>query len=336
MHAVASAAGVSQSTVSRVLHRPELVRPQTRELVYDAIERLGYEYNSVAADFNRQKSSIIGLIVFTARSSIHADLIDGVQEELQGTRYSLVIGNSRYDAATERELIRLFGQRRLSGVIVAETTDENRDELWHLERAGVPTVVTWEMTEDKSCHCVGIDNYKASYDMTQYLVRLGHRGIALIAGRYDRIERVRHRYQGFCDALRDSGLPLESGLVVGTTPSVVDGRDAMYRILAGNKVPSAVFAASDALAMGAISALRDSGYSVPDDVSVCGFDDIDMAPFITPALTTVSVPGYEMGKQAAASVMRLAESKQEGEIRVCLPTRVVERDSCQDVNRAGC
>ncbi len=335
MHAVASAAGVSQSTVSRVLHRPRLVRPETRKLVYEAIERLGYEYNSVAADFNKQRSSIIGLIIFTARSSIHADVIDGIQEELQNTKYSLIIGNSRYNAATERELIRLFRQRRLSGVIVAETTDENRDELRNLERAGVPTVVTWEMTEDNNCHCIGIDNYKASYEMTQYLVTLGHRRIAFIGGRYDRIERVRHRYQGFCDALRDHGVTLDTGLVVGTTPSVTDGREAMYRILEDNEVPSAVFAASDALAIGVISSLKDSGYSVPEDVSVCGFDDIDMAPFTTPPLTTVHVPGYKMGKLAAASAMRLGESTDAGAIRVCLPTSIVERGSCRAVNPSG-
>jgi len=135
---VAKRAGVSQATVSRVVHSPHLVRQETRRRVESAMEDVGYVYNSVAADFTRQKNSMIGLIIFTVRSSIHSELIEGIQEELESTRFSLIIANSRYDEATETKLIKLFRERKLSGVIVAETTDGNRPELKELQNSGVP------------------------------------------------------------------------------------------------------------------------------------------------------------------------------------------------------
>ncbi len=194
---VARAANVSQATVSRALHSPELVKDSTRERIRRAMEEMSYVYNAAAADFTRQKNSLIGLIVFTVRSSIQSELIDGIQEELDRTGYSLIIGNSRYEPATERRLIQAFQERQLAGIIVAESTDDNREALRAVHRAGIPIVLTWDISEDSSLDCVGIDNFQAGRDITAYLINLGHRRIGLIAGRYDRIERVRHRYDGY-------------------------------------------------------------------------------------------------------------------------------------------
>lgn len=328
MRDVAQIAGVSQATVSRVVHSPHLVREVTRKKIESAMQEIGYVYNSVAADFTRQKNSIIGLIIFTVRSSIHSELIEGIQEELKQTRYSLIIANSRYDPATERSLIKLFQERNLAGVIVAETTDENRSALKALEESGVPLVLTWEMATDSEFSCVGIDNRAAAYRMTQYLISLGHRRIGLIAGNYERIERVRERLDGYRQALEEADIPYDPEIVVKREPRPMEGKMAMAHLLTRSNVPTAVFAASDALALGALAACREYGRRVPEDISIAGFDDVDFAPFCVPPLTTVRVPGYEMGKRAVRSIIDSSPTLLREPVRLSLSTELVIRDSC--------
>jgi DNA-binding LacI/PurR family transcriptional regulator len=276
---------------------------------------------------------MIGLIIFTVRSSIHSELIEGIQEELESTRFSLVIANSRYDEATERNLIQLFRERNLSGVIVAESTDENRPELKALQNSGVPLVLTWQMAADPDFDCVGIDNHRAAYEMTRYLMGLGHRRIGLIAGNFERIERVRQRLEGYRRALEEGGLRFDPAIVTRREPAPMEGKMAMSQLLSLQHRPTAVFAASDALALGALAACNEFGLKVPQDISVSGFDDVDFAPFCVPPLTTVRVPGYEMGKRAVRAILDQHEWNGHGPFRLCLPTELVLRSSCTPPRR---
>lgn len=327
MEDVARLADVSLATVSRAIHSPHKVRPATRARVEEAMTRSGYVYNSMAADFTKQRNSMIGLIIFTVKSSIHAQLIEGIQEELAQTRYSLIIANSMYRADRERQFLKLFNERKLAGVIVAEATDANRDYIRLLKEQGIPVVITWEMTEDPTLDCVGIDNYEAARTMTRYLLGLGHRHIGLIVGDYKNIERVRHRYQGYADALAERGVAVRADYVITGEPSPQNGKQAMVTLLGRRPRPTAVFAASDAFAVGAIGAARELGFKVPEDVSVAGFDDVDIAQFYSPPLTTIRVPGFEMGQQAARTIVQFGTGEQTTATRLCLRTELVVRES---------
>ena len=327
MEDVARVAGVSLATVSRVIHSQDKVRPATRRRVEEAMAELGYVYNSMAADFTRQRNSMIGLIIFTVKSSIHAQLIEGIQEELTESRYSLIIANSMYRADRELRFLRLFRERKLSGVIVAEATDENRNYIKELRNAGMPVVITWEMTDDQELDCVGIDNYAAAYDMTRYLTGLGHRNVGAIVGDYRNIERVRHRYRGYADALAEIGLSVREDYVVSAEPSPENGKTAMVQLLGRRHEPTAVLEASDAFAVGAIGAARELRLRVPEDVSIVGFDDVDIAQFCCPPLTTVRVPGFEMGQQAARALVGYERRETAGPTRLCLRTELLVRES---------
>lgn len=333
MRDVARVAGVSMATVSRALKNPEIVTERTRRRVAEAIETTGYVYNAVAADFTRQRSNLVGLIVFSMKSSIQSELIDGVQSELQKHGFSLVVGNSQYEPATEATLISLFAERQLAGVIVAESTDGNRERLRQLARSGIPTVITWEHAAESELDCVGISNQEAARQATRHLIELGHRRIGLIAGRYDRIERVRHRYDGYTEALAESGMHLDPMLCRQGAPNLESGDAAMRELLALPKPPTAVFAASDTLALGALSAASDLGVRVPQDVSVVGFDDLDFARFTCPPLTTIRVPVFEMGRLAASIVIENASPTAESHRsekpinRILLETELVVRKS---------
>jgi DNA-binding LacI/PurR family transcriptional regulator len=287
----------------------------------------GYVYNTMAADFQKLKNSLIGLIVFTVRSSIQADFVDGIQDELQRRGHGLVIGNSHFDPNTELDLLRVFRQRRLTGVILAECTDDNRSELRELKKAGIPSVLTWEIPSDTSLDCVGFDNHQAAYNITKHLVDLGHRRIALIAGRFDRLERVRERLNGYSAALNDHKIPINRELIISRTPTPLDGKIAMSQLLSLPAPPTAVFAASDVFAFGAISAAKENGIRVPEDISICGWDDLDFAAYTDPPLTTVRVPTYEMGRRAADIVLRKSKSGTEDVSRVVLNTELIVRGS---------
>lgn len=330
MKDVARMAGVSLATVSRALRKPDVVAPETAARVADAVERTGYVYNATAADFTRQRSNLVGLIVFSMRSSIQSELIDGVQNELQAHGYSLIVGNSQYDPGTEAKMIRLFEERKLAGVIVAESTDANRAQLKRLAHGGIPIVLTWELTAEPAFDCVGIDNQEGARIATSHLIDLGHRRIGFIAGRYDRIERVRHRYDGYLAALEDAGIAPDEALCRRGAPNMETGDAAMRSLLAMDNPPTAVFAASDALALGTLAAATDLGLRVPQDVSIVGFDDLDFARFTCPPLTTIRVPVSEMGRLAASIVVKKAlhtyplDAPAE---RILLPTELVVRGS---------
>ncbi|MCP5515087.1 MAG: LacI family DNA-binding transcriptional regulator [Spirochaetales bacterium] len=325
---VAKAANVSQATVSRALNTPSRVSKETLEKIINIIKETNYIYNSAAADFTRQKKTLIGLIVFTLKSSIQTGLIDGIQKEIEKTNYSLIIGNSHYDPATEHRLIQEFQERQLAGIIVAESTELNRDFLRSVHKAGIHVVLTWDKNEDPVLDSVGIDNYKASSDMTNYLIGLGHRRIGFIAGMYNKIERVRHRFEGYCDALKAADIPIDHKLIISTTPSALNGKIAMAQLLSHDPDLTAVFAASDALAFGALSAIRDKKLRVPEDISICGFDDAEFSSFCSPSLTTIHVPTEEMGRCAANVIVEKIRTGKENQLKITLDTNIIIRDSC--------
>jgi DNA-binding LacI/PurR family transcriptional regulator len=295
----------------------------------EIIKETNYVYNSIAADFTRQKNSMIGLIAFTVRGSIQTGLIEGIQKEIEPTNYSLIIGNSHFDTETERRLIKAFQEKKVAGIVVAESTNENHDLLKQVKESGIPVIMTWGMSSDPIFDYIGIDNYHAAYDMTQYLISLGHKTIGFIAGRFDKIDRVKHRYNGYKDALISAGLPFDDNLAIPTSLTALDGQTGMNHLLSLKNKPTAVFAASDVLAFGAMSVARDHGLKIPEDISICGFDDSELAPFAYPPLTTVHVPTNRMGHLAARAILKKTHNPQESRsIQDILKTDIIVRKSC--------
>ncbi|OGO39480.1 MAG: hypothetical protein A2147_07710 [Chloroflexi bacterium RBG_16_57_8] len=192
----------------------------------------------------------------------------------------------------------------------------------------MPCLIMWEKLDDDLISYVGFDNFRASFMMTEYLVSLNHRRIGLICGPFSKVGRVRARMDGYRAALAAHAIPFDPDLVVEKEPTLVDGREAMRRLLAMPENPTAVFAASDILAIGALAGVKDKGMRVPEHVSLAGFDDIDFAAYCSPPLTTVRVPSREIGQLA---VKVLIEMMKDGPIparQYCLDTDLVVRSSC--------
>jgi len=330
MQDIAKLAGVSKATVSRSIHSPHLVRPEKRERIRKIIESHHYVYDAIAGDLSRKRSSVIGLIIPTIKSSIFASSTHGIQEHARQNGFSILIGNSNYDSDSEAALVKLFQQRRVAGLILTGVTTGVKDLLDELGRSGIPCVVTWESVENDSISYVGFDNFKAAFTMTEYLIRLKHRRIGLIIGPYHRVERVRLRLEGYRAALESHGIPFDPSLVMERGYTLMEGKEAMGRLLSNPERPTAVFAASDVLAMGALAAARERGVRVPEEVSVAGFDDIDFAAYCVPPLTTIRVPAYEMGQLAVKVLLDLIRGDP-GQVRqYCLDTDLIIRSSCDE------
>lgn len=329
MYDIARLAGVSKATVSRTIHSPHLVRPEKRERIRKIIESHHYVYDAIAGDLSRKRSSVIGLVIPTIKSSIFASSTHGIQEHARQKGFSILIGNSNYDPESEAALLKLFQQRRVAGLILTGITTGVKDLVDGLSSSGIPCVVTWETLDNDSISYVGFDNFKAAFTMTEYLIRLGHRRIGLIVGPYHRVGRVRLRLEGYRGALEVHGIPFDPSLVMERGYTLMEGKEAMTRLLSNPERPTAVFAASDVLAMGALAAARERGVKVPEEVSVAGFDDIDFAAYCVPALTTIRVPAYEMGQLAVKVLLELIEGDP-GQVRqYCLDTDLIIRGSCE-------
>jgi DNA-binding LacI/PurR family transcriptional regulator len=330
---ISKLAGVSPATVSRALHSPHLVRKDTRERIARAMAATDYVYNATAADLSRQRSSMIGVIIPTSKSLVFSTSLLAIQEAAQENNFSIMAGSSKYDPATESALISQFQERRLAGVILTGFLKGQQLLIKRLLHSGIPCVVIWEKLNDPELSYVGFDNFKATYSITEYLISLRHRRIGLIIGPYSKVDRVRKRLEGFQAALRDHGIPLSSGMILEKEPTLIDGKEAMARLMGLAERPTAVLAASDTLAIGAMAAARDLGIDIPGDVSIAGFDDIDIAAYCNPPLTTVRVPAYEIGRVAVKVILDMVRTGNLDVQQYCLDTSLIIRKSCRKLKK---
>jgi DNA-binding LacI/PurR family transcriptional regulator len=329
MKDIALLAGVSKSTVSRAIRSPLQVKAATRQRIERAMAEHNYVYNVHAADFSRKRTSMLGLIIPTVRSSIYAEEIHGIQEEIQENHLALIIGHDGYNSEKELNLLRLFSQRRLAGTILTGIKPQTIDAVRQVQGNGMPCVVTWETVQDDSISYVGFDNFEAAYKATQYLISMGHERIGLIMGPYSRVERVKQRFEGYRAALGSHNLPFDPELAIETEePSLLEGKAALAKLLALADSPTAVFAASDVLALGALAAINEHRLRVPEDISLAGFDDIDFAAYCQPPLTTIRVPAREMGRLAVRVLLQMIGKDEMKTHRYCLDTDLVVRKSC--------
>jgi len=333
MQEIAAKAGVSLATVSRTIHSPHLVKTETREHIRQVMTECRYVYNVTASDFSKRRSSVIGVLIPTTKGSIFANSTKTIQEKAQERGFSLIIANTGYDGEVESMLLRQFQERRLAGIILTGFAIGQENAVREMVQSGIPCVVIWEALEDSSISFVGFNNFTAAYSMTEYLIRLGHECIGLILGPYTKVRRAKRRLEGYQAALRDYGLRYDPRFVVERQPTLHEGKEAMEKLLSVRQPPTAVFAASDMLAIGALAAAREKGLKVPDEVSVAGFDDIDFAAFCNPPLTTVRVPAVQMGEMAVEVLMEMIEGNLREAKRIILNTELVIRESCRKLRK---
>jgi len=322
---IAHEAGVSIATVSRVFNQPGRVSAATRQRVMTVIDRHHFVFDGLARGLSSRRSQVLGLVIPTISNSIYALSTQAVQQAAQALGYTVLVGVSEFSPEREAELIHRFIERRVDGLVL---TGAARDEVVYdkIRRNRLPFVITWKLARASGLPCISFDNHKAAAMVVDYMVSIGHRRIALICGRTELNDRAAGRREGFIERMHGHGLAVDERLVVECNFEYVEGQVAMHRVLNTPEPPTAVFCASDILAIGALHECQRAGLRVPEDVSIVGFDDQPITRYLIPELTTVRVPAADMGRRACeALIVSLAERSDI--VSMELPTDLVIRGS---------
>lgn len=325
---VAREAGVSIATVSRVLNDIDVVNEETKKKVVEAIKKLGYRPNIVARSLKTQRTRTIGILIPDISSQFYPEIVRGAEDVANIYDYNVMLCNSDFDIDKEKEYLRVLKEKMVDGVLYMSSSLEN-DILDLINELDVKTVLV--ETDDKNANLpsVTIDNIKATYETTKYLIDKNIKDIAFIGVSRDDNNAWRKRYTGYKNALEESGIAVREELTYFHNLKVETGYNGVMEIMNKGGKPEAIVCASDEIAMGAINALRDKGLKVPEDVSVIGFNDIDLARAFYPKLTTVHQPMYDMGSVAMRMLIKLINNKVLEEGHFVLNYNLVERDSCK-------
>lgn len=326
MHRIAQLADVSVATVSRVYNNSEHVSPETRERVLAVIQQVDYSYNALASGLSRRQTSTLGLIVPTITNPIFAESTRGVQEVAAQHGYIVLIGNTDYRAPEEERLVDVFRQHRIAGLIVT-SSDAESPALLAAQRDELPIVLTYSSRLHSPLPSVGVDNQAAATEAVNYLVELGHRRIAMLAGTFRSSDRSHARYRGYVAAHAAHRIPLDPTLLREVEYSVEHGAVGLRDFWALPDPPTALFCSNDVLAFGALRQALDQQLRVPDDLSIVGFDDSPMAPLTNPRLTTVHQPAYQMGQEACRLLLERIVGKRDTAQSVILPTELRIRET---------
>lgn len=321
---VARLAGVSTATVSRVLNDSDKVGATTRERVRLAVETLGYTPHFGGRMLAAGRSNIIGAVIPTMANAIFSGGLQAFEEGIGPAGKTLLVASTDYDPYRELAQIRSLVSRGAEGLLLIGAY--RLPETWaFLERSRIPHVITWSHRVPQDISYVGFDNRRAARDLTQAVLALGHRRLAVISGIANYNDRVRERMAGIHEAV--AGHPGCHILrIIETRYDPAAGAEGFREIMAGSMRPTAVICGNDVLAAGAILAARQMNISVPEQVSITGFDDIELASLLYPALTTVRVPQFEMGREAAGLLLNLVAGQGRCQ-RMLLPTEIVHRAS---------
>ncbi|WP_124728047.1 catabolite control protein A [Staphylospora marina] len=294
---VAREAGVSMATVSRVVNGNPNVKPATRKKVLDVIRELGYRPNAVARGLASKKTTTVGVVIPDISNMFYAELARGIEDIASMYHYNIILCNSDLNNERELGLIGTLLEKQVDGLLFlgGELTDAHR-ELF--SAATVPVVLAATRDEKKEWPFVSIDQIQAAKEAVSVLIHEGNRQVAMISGPLTDPVGGYPRWLGYKEALEENGITLDEKLVKVGDFRYRSGYEAMKELLETVPDITAVFAASDEMAVGAMHALMDAGRNVPEDVSVMGFENIPLASRTRPLLSTVAVPMYDIGAVA--------------------------------------
>jgi LacI family transcriptional regulator len=326
---VARLAGVSVATVSRVLNASAPVRDDTRARVLEVAGELRFSPNGAARSLSRQRAGALGVVLPDLYGEFFSELLRGIDQEAQRANHSLLVSSSHHDSRGIGAAVRAM-RGRVDGLMVM-APDVSAPLLADVLPAGIPTVLLNGPAVDADVYEITVDNFGGARAMTRHLLALGHTRIGFIAGA-ERNHEASERERGHHAAMREAGISGDPAMHVRGDFTEDGGWRGTRALLAHDAPPTVIFAANDAMAVGALSALRDAGVSVPSEMAVVGFDDIPVARFLNPPLTSVRVGIAMLGERAAALLLSALVERSPPPPRAprrdVLPAELVIRDSC--------
>ncbi len=326
---IARKAGVSHCTVSRALHHSPLINPKTAERIREIARLSGYVPNAVARSLVSRSTRTVGVVVTTIADPFIGEVVEGIESIANERGYSVILANSNAEPEQEIKVVDSFTERRVDGILVAAS----RVGAFHGKRlagANVPIVLINNQRLNHQhlgnyANSVGIDNVAASRDIVGHLLELGHRRIAYIGDRSG-YQSDAERFSGYRAMLKRARLTLDPRLVVRGDGKPEEGERAATQLLQLDHRPTAIFCYNDMTALGALRAAGNCGLQVPRDLSIAGFDDLFVASYTSPPLTTIRQPKQEMGRRAMLILLQLLKGEAT-ESRLMLPGELIIRGS---------
>ena len=325
---VASLAGVSPMTVSRVINGSQRVSPETRRRVEEAIGQLGYIPSRLARGLSARKTGTLAVIVPDVANPFFTLIVRGAEDVARRAGYRIILCDTRADLTLERDVIEEMIAHRVEGIAIAPVSDRSRPHLRRLARFGVPFVLLDRTVSDVDADVVLGESAAGAKRLVDHLITLGHRRIGMIA-ESDEVSTARDRRRGYEQALEHAGLQRDPELVALSTVDPRGGFAGMQQLLKAQTRPTAVFAVNNLVALGAIEAVRSAGLEVPDDVALVCFDDIEYASRLYPFLTVMVQPAETFG--TLGTQLLLERIRGDGHRRsrmVVLPAEFIVRRSC--------
>ncbi|MGM8213379.1 catabolite control protein A [Virgibacillus sp. W0430] len=322
---VAREANVSMATVSRVVNGNPNVKPTTRKKVLATIERLGYRPNAVARGLASKKTTTVGAIIPDISSIFFSELARGIEDIATMYKYNMILSNSDQNKDKELQLINTMLEKQVDGIIFmgSNITDEH---IQQFSSSSVPVVLAATYDETDTIPSVNIDYEEAAYEATMYLINQRNGQPAIITSEDD-IKANELKYKGYLRAIRESSIEVNESFIIKGDSSYDAGINGVNQLLALDEKPTSVFVVSDEMALGVIHGAQDSGYNVPEDIEIFGFNNTRIATMVRPTLTTIVQPMYDIGAVAMRLLTKYMNKEEVEETKVILPHRIIERNS---------
>lgn len=323
---VARLAGCSISTSSRALTQPHLVREETVKAVQHAAKKLGYIPHAAGRALSSRRTRTVGAVLPTLDNAIFANTAYALQKRLGEHEYMLLLACSDFSLENELKVARMLLERGVDGLVLTGL-EHDPALLALLEAAGVPFVFTWAFDESLRYDCVGFDNRKAGALMANHIAQLGHAKIAVISAYTRHNERQRERLNGIKAALDSRGIELPEERIIESEFSYRSGREGVRKLLVYDDTPTAIICTNDVIAIGAMAECQEMGLRIPADISISGFEDLQIASNVVPALTTVRWSQHALGTHAADLILARLASDGGMPRQIEVPLDLIVRDT---------
>ncbi len=322
---VAKYCGLSIATISKYLNGGNVLE-ENRYIIQEAIDQLGYKRNNIARGLKTNKTMTIGVLIPSLNNIFFTTIISHIEEALQRQGYGMIVCDFKSDAQLEQSKLEFLMEKQVDGILVV-SYGGSAGYIEELMKGKVPVVLLDRMLKGVNCDCVLADNLNASYQAVEELIKRKHKRIGIIIGAMDTYTAEQRR-QGYIRVHQDYQLPIDERLIVAGNYTVETGYKAFETLWALEERPSAVFITNYEMTIGAIMMINDRGIVIPEDVSLIGFDNIQMAKVVKPSLSVVEQPMAEMGQVAAKLMLkRLAEDYQDFPEVYRLKTKVLIQNS---------
>lgn len=326
---IAQKAGVSIATVSRVINKSKKVSPELEKRVMEQINKHNYRPNTLARGLILNRTNLIGVIVPNVSNIYHAKMLSLIESYAEKFDYSVIVANVSSDFEKQKNTFRIFHERCVDGILLLhENTKEELDELVTLVK--VPVILVSVSVPDCQLPSVGINEEQAAFDAASYLIRIGHRKISGIFSESYSLGVLRKK--GFLKAMEKSQIDIIPSWIFECDCTIEDGELTATKLLELREIPTAIFCVSDEIAIGVMNSLFIHGYDVPKDISVIGFDNINLSRIIRPNLSTVDQPIEEIAKNAVMLMHNTLSKVYVRSNNIQLNHHLVLRNSCRSLN----